>query len=405
MLALGVSFALVACGTSSPTAPSVIRQLPRSLTANEQQLISQSNGFAFSLYRAVAAPAPDSNLFLSPLSATMALGMTMNGAEGSTLEAMQSTLGFSSMSLSDADASYESLSALLRGLDPHVDFQIANAIWYRQSLAVKPAFVQTNKQYFDATVEGLDFSSPSAAKEINAWASASTKGKITDIVGAKIDPSVVMYLTDAIYFKGAWQYQFHAGLTRSQPFHVGDGSTVSVPMMDLPGVTMPGAITPTYQAEELPYGGGAFAMDVIVPANGTTLDALVTELGNGGWQDLLSHLTPQTGDVEIPRFSLTWGASLRDPLTALGMGIAFGGGADFSGIADGGIVLSDVTQKAFVDVNEQGTTAAAVTTVTASENSITQWAFVADRPFLFVIRERLSGAILFMGQLQRPPAS
>lgn len=405
LLALGVSVALVACGGSSPTAPAPIHQLPRALTANEQQLITQSNGFAFSLFQQLAGVAPDSNLFMSPLSASMALGMTMNGAEGSTLDAMRSTLGFSSMSLPDADASYESLIALLRGLDPHVDFEIANAIWYRQGLPVEPAFVQTNKQYFDAAVQGLDFSNPSAAQTINAWASASTKGKIKDIIAGSIDPSVVMFLTDALYFRGDWQYQFHAGMTQSKPFHVSDGSLVSVPMMDLPGATLPGTASPTYEAVELPYGGGAFAMDVIVPTVGTSLGALAAQLGNGGWPVLLSQLTPQTGDVEIPRFSLTWGASLKPSLTALGMGIAFGPGADFSGIADGGLLISDVTQQAFVDVNEQGTTAAAVTTVTGVTSATTPWSFVADHPFLFVIRERLSGAILFIGQVQRPPTT
>lgn len=163
--------------------------------------------FAFSLLRQVAGETPDSNLFLSPLSASMALGMTMNGAEGSTLDAMKSTLGFSSMSLSDADASYKSVISLLRGLDPHVAFQIANAIWYRQGFDVEPAFVQTDKQYFDATVQGLDFSDPSAAKTINAWVDAATNGKIDQIVDA-IDPSIVMFLTNAIYFKGAWQDEF-----------------------------------------------------------------------------------------------------------------------------------------------------------------------------------------------------
>lgn len=406
IMALGVSLALTACGqASSPTAPTAITQLPRALTVNEQQLIAQSNGFAFSLFQQVAGEMPNDNLFLSPLSASMALGMTMNGAEGSTLDAMRSTLGFSAMSLGDADASYESLLALLRGLDPHVDFQIANSIWYRQGFAVNPAFVHTNQQYFDATVEGLDFTSPSAAKTINAWASANTKGKITSIVDGNIDPAVVMFLVDAIYFKGAWQYQFNAGNTHQQPFHLTDGSSVPAAMMKLPGVTLPGVSTPTFQAVELPYGGGAFAMDVIVPTEGTRLDAVVAQLGNGGWPVLLSQLTPQTGDVQIPRFSLTWGASLKPELTALGMGIVFTPAADFSGIASGGIEISEVEQQAFVDVNEQGTTAAAVTTVTATVSDAPAWSFTADRPFLFVIRERLSGAILFMGELRKPPAA
>jgi len=407
ILALGVLFALVAC-SKSPTAPAAIRQLPRALTANEQQLITQSNGFAFSLLRQVAGEAPDSNVFLSPLSASMALGMTMNGAEGSTLDAMKSTLGFSSMSLPDADASYESLISLLRGLDPHVDFQIANAIWYRQGFDVEPAFVQTDKQYFDATIQGLDFNDPSAAQTINAWVDAGTDGKIDRIVDGPIDPSMVMFLTNAIYFKGAWQDEFDVRKTTSQPFKLDDGSSVPVPMMDLPSLTLPGTATSSYVAAELPYGGGAFVMDVVVPNDGTTLDAVVAQLDDGGWQALLSSLSPQTGEVQIPRFSLSWGASLEPALAALGMGIAFTGGeADFSGISKSAgreLFISDVRQQSFVDVNEQGTTAAAATAVTIGVTSVGTWALRADRPFLFVIRERLSGAILFMGELRRPAA-
>ena len=405
IIALGALLTLMACGgSSSPTAPTPILQLPRALTVNEQQLIAQSNGFAFALFQQVAAEAPDSNLFLSPLSASMALGMTMNGAEGSTLDAMRSTLGFSSMSVSDADTAYQSLISLLRALDPHVDFQIANAIWYRQGFNVEANFLQTDKQYFDATVQGLDFDSPSAAKTINAWVSTSTKGKIDEIVDGVIDPGTMMFLTNAMYFKGAWQYDFDAGKTSSQPFRMADGSSASVPMMDLPTVSVRFAATPGYQAVELPYGGGAYVMDVVLPNAGTSLDAVVAELAGGGWPALLADMGNGTGEVEVPRFTLTWGASLTQPLTALGMGIAFGDDADFTGIApDTGLTITNVRQQTFVEVNEQGTTAAAATSVAVGVNSaVTPFVFRADHPFLFVIRERLSGAILFMGELQQP---
>ena len=405
IIALGAVLTLVACGgASSPTAPTPIEQLPRALTVNEQQLIAQSNGFAFALFQQVAGEAPDSNLFLSPLSASMALGMTMNGAEGSTLDAMRSTLGFSSMTVPDADTAYQSLISLLRGLDPHVDFQIANAIWYRQGFNVEANFLQTDKQYFDATVQGLDFDSPSAVKTINAWVSTSTKGKIDEIVDSPIDPNTMMFLTNAMYFKGAWLYDFDAGKTSSQPFNMADGSSTSVPMMDLPAVTVRFAAPPGYQAVELPYGGGAFVMDVVLPNAGTSLDAVVAGLAGGGWSALLAGMDNGTGEVEIPRFTLTWGASLNQPLTALGMGIAFGDDADFTGIApDTGLTITNVRQQTFVEVNEQGTTAAAATSVAVGVTSDeTPFVFRADHPFLFVIRERLSGAILFMGELQQP---
>jgi serine protease inhibitor len=408
MAALVVSLALAACGGgSSPTAPQAIQQLPRPLTADEQQVIAQSNGFAFSLFHEVAGEQPDSNIFMSPLSASMALGMTMNGAMGSTLDAMRSTLGFASMSLGAADTSYESLIALLRGLDPHVDFQIADAIWYRREFEVNPAFLQTDQHFFDATVQGLDFNAPSAAQTINSWVSANTKGKITEIVQGPIDPATVMFLTNAIYFKGTWHYQFDPGKTSNQPFHAVDGSPRTVPMMDEPEISALYARTATATAVELPYGGGAFAMDVVLPNEGTSLDAVVTGLAGGGWQALLSQFGSATGEVQIPRFTLAWGAGLKPALGALGMGIAFGPDADFGGISSNGqLSITQVEHKAFVAVNEQGTTAAAATNVGIGVTTgTTPFVFRADRPFLFVIRERLSGAILFVGQLNRPPSA
>lgn len=408
MLALGVSLALVACGqSSSPTAPTPIAQLPRALTVNEQQLITQSNGFAFSLFHEIAGEQPDSNIFMSPLSASMALGMTMNGAEGSTLDAMRATLGLSSMSLGAADSSYQSLIALLRGLDPHVDFQIANAIWYRHDFQVNPPFLNTDQHYFDATVQGLDFNAPSAAQTINSWVSTNTKGKISEIVRGPIDPATVMFLTNAIYFKGTWQNQFDPGKTRSQPFHLDDGSSRTVPMMDEPDISAPYAQTASYAAVELPYGGGAFVMDVVLPNENTSLDAVEAGLADGGWPALLTQLGSGAGEVQLPRFTLNWGGELKQALGALGMGIAFGPDADFTGISSqGGLEITDVDHRAFVAVDEQGTTAAAATSVGIGVTSASApFVFKADRPFLFVIRERLSGAVLFMGELRKPPVA
>ncbi len=408
MVAVGVSFGLAACGSSSsPTAPTPIQQLPRALTADEQQVISQSNGFAFSLLHEIAGEQPDSNLFMSPLSASMALGMTMNGAEGSTLDAMRATLGFSSMSLGAADSSYQSLIALLRGLDPRVEFQIANAIWYRHDFQVNPSFLDTDQHYFDATVQGLDFNAPSAVQTINSWVSTNTKGKISEIVQGPIDPATVMFLTNAIYFKGRWQDQFDPGKTRSQPFHLDDGSSRAVPMMDEPAISALYAQTASYAAVELPYGGGAFVMDIVLPNENTSLDAVEAGLADGGWPALLAQLGSASGEVQLPRFTLRWDGELKQALGALGMGIAFGPDADFTGISSqAGLEITTVDHTAYVAVDEQGTTAAAATSVGIGVTSEpAPFVFKANRPFLFVIRERLSGAMLFVGHLRKPLAA
>ena len=399
--------ALLLAACSSSTEPRPITQLPRALTSAEQTLITQSNGFAFSLFRAVddRRPVADANTFISPLSASMALGMTMNGAAGSTLDAMRNTLGFSGMSMADADASYQSLIALLRGLDPSVDFQIANSIWYRQDFPFEQSFLQTGQQYFDAKIQGLDFDDPSAPGTINAWVNESTNGKIDKMID-KIDSQQVMFLLNAIYFKGSWQAEFDKARTSSQPFFLADGSTTPVELMHLPHDSVPAVATADYHAAELPYGGGAFAMDVVVPTEGKTLDDLIASMDSDAWQALLASFTTQTGDVYLPRFQLTWDGSLKDPLTALGMGIAFqGGAADFTGMSSTRgheLYISSVNQKTFVDVNEEGTEAAAVTSVGVSVTAYHEPLIRADRPFLFAIRERLSGTILFVGAMRRP---
>jgi serpin B len=207
-----------------------------------------------------------------------------------------------------------------------------------------------------------------------------------------------MYLINAIYFKGAWERQFEKAHTIQQPFHAIDGSTTQVPMMSQTG-TFPAVRTDEYTAAELPYGGGAYAMVVVVPNEGRTLESLIASLDETRWNALLASLTQQRGDVYLPRFRLEWEQELNDPLTSLGMGVAFRPDmADFTGIAKaGGLFISSVLQKTFVDVNEEGTEAAAATSVGVSVTSVSVPLLRADRPFFFAIRERLSGTVLFMG--------
>jgi serpin B len=404
LLGLGVALLLGACDGAS-TAPKPIDELPRTLTVAEDTLIARSNDFAFSLFQELERRTPDANLFMSPLSASMALGMAMNGAAGSTLDAMRTTLGFTDMPLTDVDASYQSLIELLRGLDPTVDFRIANSIWYRQDFPFEQSFLDTGTRYFDATLKGLDFADPAAPTTINAWVKESTNGKIDRIVD-RITPADEMFLINAIYFKGTWQHEFDKQRTTNQPFHLADGSTTPVPMMHLENVAVPAAATEEYHAVELPYGGGAYSMVVVVPNEGTSVSDLVATLDESAWQALLASLTDQEGDVYLPRFSLTWDATLNDPLTALGMGIAFqAGNADFTGMSKARgheLYISKVRQKSYVNVDEEGTEAAAVTSVGMKLTSVRVPLLRADRPFLFAIRERLSGTILFMGTMMKP---
>jgi serpin B len=401
--ALLAAVALAACADATGPGVRPIARLPRPLTDAERTVIGASNGFAFSLMRQLNADAPDSNLFISPLSVSMALGMTMNGTAGQTLDEMRTTLGFAAIPLADANQSYKSLIALLRGLDPRVDFRIANSIWHEQSFPVEPAFLQTTNDFFDAEVAARDFGDPGTLQAVNSWVNAATAGKIDRILD-EIPGDAVMYLINAIYFNGDWTTTFDPDDTEPQPFSGIAGST-TVPLMhksDSVAYTEANGV----QAVELPYGGGAFAMTVVLPPQGSDINDLVAGMSQASWDALHAAMAPQQVLVWLPKFTLERDYELKNALQGLGIHLAFGGG-DFSPLSStmgDRLEVSEVKHKTFVDVHEEGTEAAAVTSVgvvVVCACGPTLPVFRADRPFVFAIRERNSGTILFIGKIGR----
>jgi len=402
------SLLLASCGNGSPLAPAgEITELPRPLSAAEEVLIEAGNDFAFRFLARVHAGDPGSSLFLSPLSASMALGMTLNGAAGGTFDEMRSTLGFGTLSLEQVNQGYRDLIDLLRELDSRVELGIGNSIWYRQGLEVRTDFLGRTRDFFDAEVQSLDFSDPAAVGIINGWVRDETRGKITEIIQAPINPATVMFLINAIYFNGDWTYRFDRARTTQAPFHGPHGAQGTVPLMEVTG-SFPYAETEAYQAVDLPYGGQAFAMTVVLPGEGRSVGEVVASLDSGNWAGLVQSLREGEGTVRLPRFRMEWEKVLNETLQAMGMVQAFQPGiADFRGISspgggNPGLFVSLVKQKAYVDVDEEGTEAAAVTVVVIDRSSVGRFDFRADRPFLFFIRERLSGTILFAGVFLEP---
>ena len=404
--ALAALLLLPACA-EGPTEPRPIQALPRPLSSAEQATITASNQFAFDLFRQLEAEQPGENIFLSPLSASMALGMTMNGARGETFDAMRSTLGFAGLSQPEINAAYRSLIDLLRGLDPRVQMLLGNSIWYRDTFSFHPEFFDTTRTYFDAEVAGLDFADPASVNTINAWVKESTKGKIDTILEQIMDGDV-MYLINAIYFKGDWTRQFPKQETRDAPFYdaTGEQQIATVKMMHREGLILL-ARGDNFAAADLPYGGGAFSMTVILPDRGVEVDEVIASLTPEHWQTLTDSFEEADLELYLPRFRLEYEGSFNKALKALGMGIAFGEGGipDFTGMSPHGrdLFISEVLQKTFVNVDEEGTEAAAVTKVTMRVTSGSS-AFVVDRPFVFAIREKFSGTILFIGTMAEPPA-
>ena len=409
LLAAAIGTLVAQCGEPSLTAPQPITALPRTLSAAETGLITADNRFAFNLFGEIARQAsPDSNLFVSPLSAAMALAMAYNGAGGTTQTEMRQVLQLDGMTLDDVDQSYRSLIALLRGLDPQVAFTLANSVWYDPDprYAPTPDFLATMKSYFDARVESLDFRSPAAASTINRWVSDQTRGKIPTIVPDPIGSDVVAYLINAIYFKGRWTARFDKGLTRPGTFRLANGAAAMVPMMKH-GRTVPVGIASVdgVTVLNLPYGGEAFSMTIALPQNAGGIDSLVQGLTSERWNAWIAGLDSGSFEVLLPKFTLTYGLSMKDVLVALGMPSAFcgSGGADFTRMnPTGALCITNVKHKAFVDVNEEGTEAGAATSIEFGITSVGQSLVVVDRPFVFAIRERLSGTILFLGRVMNP---
>ena len=396
---------LSACSDATGPTPA-LTSLPRELTTGERQVLRAGNEFSLSLFRQLARAQPGKNVFVSPLSASMALGMTMNGARGTTLDAMRSTLGVGTGDLQQINAGYKGLIELLRGLDPSTTFQLANSIWYRNEFPVRQTFVDAVRAAFNAEVRGLNFNDPSSLTTINGWVNSNTQGKIPSILDA-ISPNDQMYLINAIYFKASWRTRFDPAKTRPGPFRASDGSTQTVNMMHrdpTPGVRDKVFSFPRLYTAELGYGNDAFAMTILLPERGANMDSVAAALTTDRWNEITGMLDASTGTVlgvTLPKFSLTYDRLLNDDLEALGMGIAFGDGADFSGLSSSPVYISYVKQKAFVDVNESGTEAAAVTNVALAAS--TPPSLDVDRPFIFVIRDRFSGTILFMGKMNKIP--
>ncbi|MDP2956572.1 MAG: serpin family protein [Longimicrobiales bacterium] len=402
-LALTLALFLSACGNGI-TEPEPITELPRALSSGERALITAGNGFAASLLRAVYAAQPDSTVFLSPLSASMALGMTLNGAQGATRDQMRSALGFGSLAMDEVNRSYHDLIDLLRSLDPEVDFRLGNALFHRKDFAMEAPFLETVRRDFDARIEGLDFADPAAVTAINRWVKESTAGRIEKIVDPPIDPLTTAFLMNAIYFKGDWTRAFDASKTMTGPFHLQDGRTTNVRFMTKED-TVGYREGDGWHAAELSYGGGAWVMDVAVPRDGRGVEAVVNALGQ--ILDPGAAWPKRTLPVALPRFELEWERVLNADLERLGMRDAFQPGvADFTPMyrraLEAGLHVKKVKQKTFLKVDEVGTEAAAVTSVEVGVTSM-PLSLRADRPFLIAIRERLSGTVLFAGLIIQAP--
>ena len=382
------------------------RQMLPASEADQQTLVAANNAFALDLTAQVASAQPGDNVFLSPYSVSSALQMVGNGAAGQTQTEFQQVLHTTGLPPAMSNPAFKELNQRLT-VRSNVTLDLANGIWFKQGFRLKPAFMAANRNFFRAQLAAVDFDNPQSAKTINDWASQQTHGKITGVVQYPFDPLIRVILANAIYFKGDWASPFDATQTKPRDFHLATGKVKPAPMM-VQHRKFAYQETPGFQAVQLPYAGD-LQMEVFLPATNSSPQKLLDSFKSpGNWSgNLQPAFKSREGTVVLPRFKMEFSVTLNSALKSLGLNRAFGADADFSALADGKLCISEVKQKSYVDVDEKGTEAAAVTTVGIRAMSIRldeppPFEMVMDRPFLFVIADHLTGSILFLGVVNDP---
>ena len=369
----------------------------------DRNLVSANTGFGFDIFKELILEDKDKNIFISPLSILLALAMTYNGAVGDTNLAMAEALRFKGFDLEELNSGFHDLMISIKNADSDIELAIANSIWYKLDYSVKEDFIERNKKYFSSEVNEIDFAAPEAVDTINGWIDKATKGKIEKML-TEIPPDAVMYLINAIYFKGNWTYPFDENLTSDDDFYLLDGSTKKVPMMSMEE-NFGYYSGDNFSGIKLPYGKEKMAMYIILPDEGVSLDSVTSSLDADKWNEIKESFYGSQVSLTMPKYKMEYGIKLlNDALAELGMGIAFGPGADFSGISPD-IFISKVLHKAVIEVNEKGSEAAAATVVemvTSMPMAEEIIEFRVDRPFFFVIADDRTGSILFMGKVVEP---
>ena len=408
-LAAMLLFTLAGCAEEADSAGMNIPEPDEEiLDAFDTALANASNEFGFELYRHMVKA--DENIMISPTSIYTALAMTINGAGGETYEAMADVLGIGSEDLEKFNQNNLARIYLLQEADPDVAINIANSLWMREGEDFDPDFVDRNQRYYNATARALDFTTEEAVEVINGWVNDRTEGLIEDIVEYPIDPYTILFLINAVYFQGDWTEPFDADLTSNDVFHGPVGEIADVPFMqrndEFAYLEKEGA----FQAVRLPYGESErLAMYVFLPDEDSSILDFTADLSNEAWNQWKNEFQTYQGNLKIPRFSMEYEETLNDVLKLMGMEIAFEPSeSDLYGMItrkEGPrLYISEVKHKSFIEVDEKGTEAAAVTSVEIAVESAMMDYFEmnVNRPFFFLIHDSETNEVLFTGSVADP---
>ena len=368
------------------------------MTEDQLSAVSSNNDFSLRMFKEVAASG-EGSVLVSPLSTTYALGMLANGAQGDTRREIVGGLGFGTEDVKDVNAICQQLMTDAPWLDKSTTIDIANAVVVNQKHQLRTDFKKTVRQHYDALVENKDFGSPATLSFINNWAKEKTKGMIPKVLNA-VDPMAVTYLMNAVYFKGIWASKFDKARTQKESFVTENGARRQLPMMHQESQYRAN-VNDTCKTVILPYGNGSFNMVVLLPQKGKTVNDVLAGLSTEKWRENIESCLEMEVDLKLPRFTTTCQSVLNKPLSNMGMRRMFNSQqADFGALCDGQTAVSEVLQSAKIELDEEGTRAAAVTAVVVMMTSAglpDLMEFHADHPFVYAITESSTGAIFFMG--------
>jgi len=370
----------------------------RDLSSSEAEIASSANNFTFALMKEIESEFPNENYFISSFSVSTALSMVMNGATESTQSAFIQTLGLSGMSAEAINDAYRSLVEYVYGLDPSITLNVANSNWYTNEYTIQSDFADALTTYYDAEIFESDFSNSATLDALNGWVENETNGKIKNILDT-INPADVMFLINAIYFKANWTNQFDPGSTTDLPFLLANNQSVDVP-------TMVSEIKHWYtydnslnaQIIEIPYGNENYAFTIIMPDEVSEIDNLVSRIDINRLNNVLADSTTFVRELHLPKFQLDFKMDLKEILVKMGMPLT---GLDGLFEESLPLAISKVIHQSFLEVNEEGSEAAAATVIGIELTSLPPSTQI-NQPFVFLIRERNSGTILFSGKLLDP---
>lgn len=413
LAAMAASVLLASCGTSkSAEKGSAQKNMDDMVVSRNDQLVDEgylilsdaqrgivnhTNAFALNLFRNMGGF--DSKV-VSPISVAYMMGMLANGADGQTRQEIMSAIDCKGISLKDLNEFYQMMLTRAGHFDKSTTINIANYIALNDQYQLKDGFKKSMQNYYQAGIENMNFSSSSALKRINGWCSKHTDGMIPRIID-EVDPSTVSYIMNAIYFNGTWTDKFDKSQTKLENFQGYTRDIKKVQMMHRHAkyLFMDNDI---FSAVNLPYGNRAYSMTVLLPKSGKSIDEMMKSMDAKELGEVNRKMDECVVDLKLPRFTTTHEVTLNDIISKLGAPGMFTGAADFSNLADGNLTISKMLQKAKIEVSEEGTKAAAVTTamvaMTALRPEPRHVEFHANRPFVYMITEASTGAILFMGQ-------